>query len=444
MPVLTALRPTEIRDFVFASNRLSEIAAGATTVAWATSGDAGGAPRQAGLDGGELLQASAGDLCVRFAEMAEARTFAARYTRLLYEDAPGLTTVIAHLPYETGQLGGALRAARPALVAAASHPRPHLSPLGLGVTALCRESGAPASEVLPAAVGGSGGLMLVSAGIAQRRRMAWEAIDARWQPYLPDSAPADGAAGDASLALPQDMGTLARMQGANGEVGIIQIETGRLDRVGAATSEPAEGEDADAAAVAAYAATLAAVVEGGAAIVRAVLRRAAEAIPAEAGGRVLPVRPLLWEGDRLTLLAAGELVDALVAATLAAVEALPPLGTGAAGRPRVGVAILPAYAALGAGYDLAVRRCRAQPAARVRGGSGRSRGAARGRSPEMMTVHEDDAAAAPSTADDADSAPAPLDDADAFDPAPSEPASPDREAAVGGDAPVTADEGAGS
>lgn len=383
MPVLTALRPTGSRDFVLASNRLSEIAAGAAVVAWTTAEDGSGAAFRAGLGGGEVVARSGGDLLLRFAASEDARAFAARYSRLLHDVAPGLECAIVQRSYQSGGLAEALRAVRPALSAAVGRVRPSLRPLGLGVTAPCRAGGAPATEVIPARPGAGAELMPASEAIAWRRRVARDEIDERWRPYLPDAEATEAAIGASPYVLPATLNELTRIGAADGEVGVLHIEFGRPDRLPDRRLEEADGVehadgagDADEAALAACRAAAGAATDAGETILRAVLARAA----AVGGASVLPARPLLWDGARLTVLCDGRLAEALASAALAASGAMRGRGGRGPGRVRVGMAVQPAAASLDAAYDLAAERCRTSGAPRVRGarnrpGDGRGRAA---------------------------------------------------------------------
>lgn len=95
MPTLTAIDVLGIQRYVFASNRLRDAVAASWLVQWAT--DPGGA--LAPVPQGDILGAGGGSAILRFADRAGALAFAARYTRRVYEEAPGLDVAIAHRDY---------------------------------------------------------------------------------------------------------------------------------------------------------------------------------------------------------------------------------------------------------------------------------------------------------------------------------------------------------
>jgi len=139
VPVLTAVDVLGVQRYVFASNRLRDAVAASWLVHWATAAD--GALH--GTDG-DILLASGGNAVVRFADIDAARSFAARYTRRLYDDAPGLDVVVTHRGYEEGGLAGALERILVDVARAKLERVPSTPQLGISVTAPCRITGLPA------------------------------------------------------------------------------------------------------------------------------------------------------------------------------------------------------------------------------------------------------------------------------------------------------------
>ncbi len=144
MPVLTGIDVLGVQRYVFASNRLRDVVAASWLVHWAIAVD--GALHESG---GDVLLASGGNAIVRFADLGSARNFAARYTRRLYDEAPGLEVVVVHRGFDDGGLASALGRLQVDIARAKLERVPSAPQLGLSVTAACRITGLPAAGVDP-------------------------------------------------------------------------------------------------------------------------------------------------------------------------------------------------------------------------------------------------------------------------------------------------------
>ncbi|HXK58585.1 MAG TPA: hypothetical protein PLP42_01705 [Acidobacteriota bacterium] len=142
MPCLTAIDVLGVQRFVFFSNRLRDVLAGSYLVHWSTSEE--GALREVDT-AKEILLAGGGNALVETRSRADALQFAARYTRILHDRAPGLRVAVVHKEFESGNLAEALNEIQIELARAKAQPIPSVPLLGLSVTASCRETGLPAT-----------------------------------------------------------------------------------------------------------------------------------------------------------------------------------------------------------------------------------------------------------------------------------------------------------
>lgn len=138
-PMLTLVDLAGIQRWVFAGNRLVDIAGASTLVerAIATAED---------LAGSNALVAAGGNVVCRFADLAEARSFATRFTRWLVDQAPGLEATIVHQALDGG-LARSLSDGLASLARAKGRRATSSGLLGLGVTASCRQTGQVAVAV---------------------------------------------------------------------------------------------------------------------------------------------------------------------------------------------------------------------------------------------------------------------------------------------------------
>lgn len=376
MPVLTGIDVIGVQRYVFASNRLRDAVGASQLVRWATSTGSGGAPAELGVY--VALLAAGGNAIVEFGDQAEARRFAARYSRLLWERAPGLEVALAHREVQPDGLRQALQELHIELERLKTERVPSVPLLGLGVTASCRETGLAATgfadgaqtEPLSAQV-----LRLRDAGVLAH-------ANRRWQTAL---APLPSL-GDQALDLPLDLDHMGRSRGDVSLMAVVHIDG---NGVGQKIQEWLAAQP-DAAAIRAgyqqWSPALDRLAEG---VMQSLIERLGASIalrPRRDGEKpepwlvgtvdelsfalattehrvYLPIRPVLVGGDDLTFVCDGRVALDLVGAALAAFEqtAVPPLGAISA---CAGVAICRTHTPFARAYELADSLC--QNAKRLR------------------------------------------------------------------------------
>src|SRR5690606_9992625 len=99
--------------------------------------------------GGDALLASGGNAILRFDDLERAHDFVARYTRRLYDEAPGLEVAAVHRVFDHGSLASVLGHLQVDLAKFKLERVPSAPQLGLSVTAACRITGLPAVGVDP-------------------------------------------------------------------------------------------------------------------------------------------------------------------------------------------------------------------------------------------------------------------------------------------------------
>lgn len=370
MTVITSVDLTGIQRFVFASNRLVDVAGGSGLVRWAGGRDLlehlVANPGDATPTHERVIFASGGNALLRFDDPDQARDFAARYSRRLLEDARGLEAAIAHDEID----GGIARAMidvgeRMRVVKAERLPQAPL--LGLGVTASCRETGLAATAPPPNA--GARDRVPLAAGVRARRKMGSSA-QAQWDDFLPTSG----------WAFPTKLDDLGRTWGDRSLIGVVHIDAngvgGRvvdwLERQ-ARESRPddevvdrfkAWSESLAGTMAAALRAAIARVTRGGPpAIIKGRPRLGGEGRLGfdlrDAGDdcSYLPIRPILLGGDDLTFVCDGRIALDLAAAALGVFPAQD-LDGGATIGACAGVAIVRSHHPFARAYGLAEQLCR--------------------------------------------------------------------------------------
>jgi hypothetical protein len=147
VPVLTGVDVLAVQRFVFASNRLRDVATASWLLEQVTRDDV---VAHAEAAGGEALTAAGAVAVLRFADRAAAAArFATSYTRHLLEKLPEADVALVHRGYPDGALARALLAVQVDLARAKTEFLPSVPLRGLAVTAACRDTGLPAVAVLP-------------------------------------------------------------------------------------------------------------------------------------------------------------------------------------------------------------------------------------------------------------------------------------------------------
>ena len=211
-PVLTAVDVLGIQRFVFASRRLRNTVGASELVRRATEKGKGLALERVGAEANATMCAG-GNIVLSFAGETEARSFARRYSRWIHENTPGLEVVIAHHQEPSGepffeshkQLFRELELAKAAR-------RPSAPLLGLSVTAICRETGLPASQL-------DRDSRPVSAMIHNADdEEVIEGANRRWGTFL--SSPINGKA----PRFPKDIDDLGRSRGDTSLLAVVHID----------------------------------------------------------------------------------------------------------------------------------------------------------------------------------------------------------------------------
>jgi hypothetical protein len=356
MPVLTGIDVLGVQRYVFASNRLRDAVAASWLVHWATGAD--GALHESG---GDVLLASGGNAILCFPDRGRAHEFVTRYTRRVYDDAPGLEVVVAHEPFHNGGLATALGRLQVKLANSKLERTPATPLLGLSVTAGCDITGLPATGIDP----------LDARKPLSRMVLRWRDRDvharaiARWDEFL------DAGAG---FALPPEIDDMGRTRGDTSLIGVVHIDgNGIGERIATWQRQCVETSRSDDAVGSELRGWAAALDSASHRSLEAVIKRVAQAIDErdrritgampnlgfklgpEDGPIYLPFRPVLLGGDDLTFLCDGRIALHLAEVALDSFSGeVPSLGTVTA---CAGVALVPAHTPFDRAYELADALC---------------------------------------------------------------------------------------
>lgn len=386
MPVLTAIDVLGVQRFIFSSNRLRDVVTGSFLVHWSMShGEERRDPSKTGQKGAlgglvppqDIIVAGGGNAVIRFDTLEKARDFTARYTRLLYDEAPGLEVALVHKEFQSGGLARALREIQIELARAKTERTSSVPLLGLSVNASCRETALPAMgfDVAEPTVALCKGIL--------KRRERKEVANAHWRPHLkktgkPEFSPED-------FDFPLELDDLGRTIGDTSLIGIVHIDgngVGQkiktwLERQVEEQDKKAEG---DTAVCSGYQEWSQAIDDLGQKAFQAVVNRVCQRVtqcdrdgkrtlcitgcPSHLGfdlkrvdGRwMLPLRPILLGGDDLTFVCDGRIALDLAETALAVFEKsdVPHLGKIAA---CAGVTVFRVHAPFARAYDLAEKLC---------------------------------------------------------------------------------------
>jgi hypothetical protein len=357
MPVLTGIDLLSVQRYVFASNRLRDAVAASWLADWATS--AGGALHDSG---GDVLLASGGNAILRFTDKVGAREFAARYTRRLHDEAPGLESVVVHRGYASGGIAAALRQLQVDLACSKLERIPSAPRLGLSVNAACRITGLPATGFDP----DDPSVPLSPKVLRWRHADVRASAATRWESFLTDGG----------FALPPEIDDMGRTRGDTSLIGVVHVDGNDVGRrISEWLRACAQESRPDVIVLDQMREWSAALVALGNGAVRAIIERAPAAVTDDrreswlqgrvpelrfqlgrSGGSILlPLRPVLLGGDDLTFLCDGRIALDLAETALDAFSGnLPHLGLVTA---CAGVAIVPAHTPFDRAYELAEALC---------------------------------------------------------------------------------------
>lgn len=149
MPVVTMVDLLGIQRYIYASNRLRDVVTGSKMVSDATTASylkEKLPDYKFELEDNNVILDAGGNLILKFDTMETAKHFAAAYSRLLWDTAPGLEAVIAHREYNDGHLAEAIKDLFEKEIPKKKRTRkPSLPIPGFSVTACCTETGLVAS-----------------------------------------------------------------------------------------------------------------------------------------------------------------------------------------------------------------------------------------------------------------------------------------------------------
>jgi len=359
MPVLTGIDVLGIQRFVFASNRLRDVVTGSFLVHWSTS-------YQGALFGlvaeGNILLAGGGNAIIEFNSLDnenaldKAKAFATQYTRLIYDEVPGLEVVLVHETYEKGTLACALKSLQVKLAMAKAERVPSVPLSGLSVTASCMETGLPAMQVDRAEK-----TVTISRNIFNRRKKKGEA-DRYWEKYLKNKERYD---------FPLELDKLGRDKGDTSLIGIVHVDG---NGVGKKIKQWLDNASNDDQVRKEYKEWSQAIDLFGQKVLQVVVDRIYQSLEitsgkvigaperlcfeleSDKGKQILPIRPILLGGDDLTFVCDGRLALDLAETALNEFEHsdIPHLGNITA---CAGIAIVRVHSPFARGYDLAEKLC---------------------------------------------------------------------------------------
>jgi len=355
VPVLTAIDVLGIQRYVFASSRLRDAVAASWIVHWATAHH--GALEDSG---GKVLLAGGGNAILWFTDEARARAFVARYTRRLYDEAPGLEVVVVHRSHTAGALAATLGHLQVDLARAKLERQPSVPQLGLSVTAACHITGLPATGFDPEDTA----IPLSRMVLRWRDPDVREKAIGRWDALIAEQP---------QFTFPSKIDDMGRTRGDQSLIGVVHVDGNGLgEQIAAWIRRCVEESQSDDAVVAELGEWSAALESVGRRSIESVVKRVAQAISSDgriagtvpdlgfelrrAGEKIcLPFRPVLLGGDDLTFLCDGRIALDLAEAALDAFEVeVPHLGTVTA---CAGVALVPAHAPFDRAYELAEALC---------------------------------------------------------------------------------------
>ena len=359
MPVLTGIDVLGVQRFIFSSNRLKDVVTGSFLVHWCTAPD--GALTCSGTTG-SILFAGGGNAIVEFNTSEEAKVFAARYTRCLYDEAPGLEVVLVHEIFENGKLVAALQNLQIKLARAKTQRLPSVPLSGLSVTATCMETGMPATQA-----DRDEKTFKISQNIFKRREKKGDA-NKYWNTFLQ---------GKECFEFPLELDQLGRDKGDSSLIGVVHVDGNGVgkkikdwlpeqtddDTVRREYKEWSQaidrlGQDALFAVVDRIFHSMEKSDDGNPPKVTGIPKGLCFDLKAAADRKwMLPIRPILLGGDDLTFVCDGRIALDLAGTALGVFEHsnIPHLGNISAS---AGIAIVRVHAPFARGYELAEKLCR--------------------------------------------------------------------------------------
>ncbi len=231
MGILTLVDLLGIQRFIFESNRLRDILAGSMLVRKASTEILSDFAQRSG----QVVYSAGGTGLIRFEAMEDAREFAGRYTRWLFDKAPGLDAAILHKNYDgNGDFIGTIEDLGEQMSLLKLRRRRQLPLGGLGVTESCYETGQPAVAfdrestnsvpVEPPLPDDSHQTRPISASVKARRAADLERqSDERWVRFLP-STEVEIRGEEVQLEFPKDLDHLGRSRTEKSLMAVVHID----------------------------------------------------------------------------------------------------------------------------------------------------------------------------------------------------------------------------
>jgi hypothetical protein len=332
---LLLVEASGIQNYIFGSNQLAQNIGASELVRRATEDWVENLARD------HIIYVGGGNAMLLFDTETQADDFARKLTRRALEEAPGLQLVVARQSFAEGQLREAHQALREKLARRKLSRRPSTPLLGLGVTAACVYTGAPAVEVRDD--------QLISAEVQAKRDIMGAGKD-----YLKDRLPHVEEAGYDFVDNFDDFGT----KGESSYLAVIHTDGNRMgDRI-QALGEKANDDAAYIQALQAFSSSVQAAAQKALSSTVDLLlwatdpreQKIAERIPIP--NHCLPFRPIVFGGDDVTFVCEGRL-GLTVAAHYLRVFSEQVLSDGEYAHARAGIAVVKSHYPFSRAYELA-------------------------------------------------------------------------------------------
>jgi len=330
MAVLTGIDVLGVQRFIFSSNRLKDVVAGSYLVEWSTSREGAFLElRNKGLieKDEDILLASGANAFIVFSDKTKARAFAAEYSRLLYEEAPGVETVIVHEEIGSEDLAATLQKIQIKLAREKTERIPSVPLAGVSVNSTCMETGLPAVDFAP-----DKSNRPISKNIAKRRQKEIrDNANGYWKKCL--------LKGGNEFDFPLKLEHLGSTVGDTSMMGVVHIDgNGVGELIKQWLIEKADSGINDKQFRKEYKEWSKAIDELGYASLQSVVDRLFESVedgsvtgkpsrlvfdlkkPDSSNGLMLPLRPILLGGDDLTFVCDGRIALDLAETALGVFE----------------------------------------------------------------------------------------------------------------------------
>lgn len=210
MPVLTAIDTLAVQRYIFTSNRLKDVVTGSFLVKKATFDFISSAIDKLSLCNTEVILSRGGNAIVKFGNLIDAKKFASQYSRILYEQAPGLEVALVHEElnenFNSLDMLEALERVQVKLAIEKTSRIPAANLYGISVDQSCQETGLPANEV-------SEGVPL--SNIIIKRREKINDANKKWQHFISDNSKFD---------FPMQLDSLGRSMGEESHIAVVHID----------------------------------------------------------------------------------------------------------------------------------------------------------------------------------------------------------------------------